>query len=397
MIKIRLARGGAKKRPYYSIVVADSHSPRDGRFIEKVGTYNPLLKKDDPQRVTLKVERLQDWMGRGAQPTDRVARFMAAEGLAKWEHGNNPTKGLPRQEDRGARRRTQAAARPPRRRRHLRPKSLPSRRTPRLSRLRPRRDAVEAAAEEAVVEAEAAPEPAEVVEATVEAEAEAPSASSEEETPAAEAALEDRPAKPPRSRRRRDAPRSSVRIPAPAFILAGRVAGAVRGAAARSGSPPSPAIRWRSLRYRDLKRADGAPALTLVAGRPAKGGLVARAKEADTREQAEALRGLELYIPRDALPAADDDEFYLVDLIGLEARDRSDAVVGSVTAVENFGAGDLLEIAPADGGPTWWLPFTKEAVPEVHVAGGLDSDRAAKRRRRVAHPGAGAPGSHAHA
>jgi small subunit ribosomal protein S16 len=95
MLKIRLARGGAKKRPYYQIVVADSHSPRDGRFIEKVGNYNPLLKKDDPNRVNLKVERLQDWIKKGAQPTDRVARFLAAEGLAQWEHGNNPTKAKP--------------------------------------------------------------------------------------------------------------------------------------------------------------------------------------------------------------------------------------------------------------------------------------------------------------
>ncbi|MBV9510790.1 MAG: 30S ribosomal protein S16 [Caulobacteraceae bacterium] len=95
MLKIRLARGGAKKRPYYSIVVADSHSPRDGRFIEKVGTYNPLLKKDDPQRVTLKVERLQDWIAKGAQPTDRVARFLAAEGLVQWQHVNNPNKAKP--------------------------------------------------------------------------------------------------------------------------------------------------------------------------------------------------------------------------------------------------------------------------------------------------------------
>jgi small subunit ribosomal protein S16 len=98
MLKIRLARGGAKKRPYYSIVVADSHSPRDGRFIEKVGTYDPLLPKDGPngdQRVTLKVERIQEWIGKGAQPTDRVARFLAKEGLAKWEHGDNPNKGKP--------------------------------------------------------------------------------------------------------------------------------------------------------------------------------------------------------------------------------------------------------------------------------------------------------------
>ncbi len=105
MLKIRLARGGAKKRPYYSIVVADSHSPRDGRFIEKVGTYNPLLPKD-AQRVTLKVERIQEWLKKGAQPTDRVARFLSQEGLAKWEASNNPSKGKPhkKSEERAAER-----------------------------------------------------------------------------------------------------------------------------------------------------------------------------------------------------------------------------------------------------------------------------------------------------
>jgi small subunit ribosomal protein S16 len=95
MLKIRLARGGTKKRPYYSVVVADSHSPRDGRFIEKVGTYNPLLKKDDPNRVVLKVERIQEWMAKGAQPTDRVARELGKVGVVKWTAGNNPTKGQP--------------------------------------------------------------------------------------------------------------------------------------------------------------------------------------------------------------------------------------------------------------------------------------------------------------
>jgi small subunit ribosomal protein S16 len=95
MLKIRLARGGAKKRPYYSIVVADSHSPRDGRFIEKVGAYNPLLKRDDPKRITLKSERIAEWLSKGAQPTDRVARFLSTEGLAKWAPGNNPNKAVP--------------------------------------------------------------------------------------------------------------------------------------------------------------------------------------------------------------------------------------------------------------------------------------------------------------
>ena len=75
-VKIRLSRGGSKKRPYYRIVIADSRDPRDGRFIERVGTYNPMLPKDHPERVTLKTERIKEWMGRGAQPTDRVARFL---------------------------------------------------------------------------------------------------------------------------------------------------------------------------------------------------------------------------------------------------------------------------------------------------------------------------------
>ena len=116
MLKIRLARGGAKKRPYYNIVVADSHSPRDGRFIEKVGAYNPMLKKDDPQRVTLKVESIQAWLKKGAQPTDRVARFLANEGLVKWEAGNNPKKAEPgqkakeRAEERAQREADRAAA-----------------------------------------------------------------------------------------------------------------------------------------------------------------------------------------------------------------------------------------------------------------------------------------------
>ena len=94
-LKIRLARGGAKKRPYYRIVIADSRSPRDGRFIEKVGTYNPLLPKDHDERFTLKEERIQYWMSKGAQPTDRVLRFLDAAGMLKREARNNPKKALP--------------------------------------------------------------------------------------------------------------------------------------------------------------------------------------------------------------------------------------------------------------------------------------------------------------
>ncbi len=95
-VKIRLARGGTKKRPYYYIVVADSASPRDGRYIEQVGTHNPLLPKDNADRVKLNTERVKHWLSVGAQPTDRVARFLDAAGLAKREPRSNPNKAKPR-------------------------------------------------------------------------------------------------------------------------------------------------------------------------------------------------------------------------------------------------------------------------------------------------------------
>ena len=94
-LKLRLARHGAKKRPYYRIVVADSRSPRDGRFIEIVGRYNPMLPKDSEDRVTLDVEKCKEWLGKGARPTERVARFLGAAGLWDWKPGNNPEKGKP--------------------------------------------------------------------------------------------------------------------------------------------------------------------------------------------------------------------------------------------------------------------------------------------------------------
>ncbi len=143
-LKIRLARHGTKKRPFYRIVVADSRAPRDGRFIENVGTFNPLLPKDSDQRVQMKEDRIQHWLGVGAKPTDRVHRFLDAAGILKRDARNNPLKGLPgkkRQE-----REEEAAA------------------------------AAEAAAEEAA--------------AAAEAEAEAPA----EEAPAEEAAAEEAPA-----------------------------------------------------------------------------------------------------------------------------------------------------------------------------------------------------------
>jgi len=94
-LKIRLSRGGSKKRPYYRIVVADVRMPRDGRYIEKVGTYNPLLAKDDENRVTLNEERIKHWISQGAKPTDRVNRFLDAADIMPRKARNNPNKAKP--------------------------------------------------------------------------------------------------------------------------------------------------------------------------------------------------------------------------------------------------------------------------------------------------------------
>jgi small subunit ribosomal protein S16 len=94
-MKIRLARGGSKKRPHYSIVASDSRMPRDGRFIEKLGTYNPLLAKDSEDRVRMNVERVQYWLDQGAQPTDRVSRFLEAAGVLEKKERSNPKKAHP--------------------------------------------------------------------------------------------------------------------------------------------------------------------------------------------------------------------------------------------------------------------------------------------------------------
>ena len=187
MLKIRLARGGTKKRPYYYIVVADSHSPRDGKFIERVGTYNPMLPRDGEQkRVILKADRIAEWLGKGAQPTDRVARFLSQdEALAdkvKWTQGNNPKKAEPgkKAQERAAERAQREADR------------AEAEAAAKIEAA----EAAERAKEEAKAAAEAArnapaPEPEAVVE-------EAPAEAAAEEAPAeeapAEAAAEEAPA-----------------------------------------------------------------------------------------------------------------------------------------------------------------------------------------------------------
>jgi 16S rRNA processing protein RimM len=152
------------------------------------------------------------------------------------------------------------------------------------------------------------------------------------------------------------------------LILVGHIAGAfgVRGDVRVTSFTADP---MTLAEYRDLRRADGSPAPELSGARPVKGGLVARATGVETREQAEALRGLKLHVLREALPAPDEDEFYLTDLVGMRVETPDGQVLGAVRAVQDFGAGDLLEIKP-EGASSFWLPFTREAVPEIDLAGG---------------------------
>ena len=166
-LKIRMSRGGSKKRPFYRIVVADSRMPRDGRYIEKLGTYNPLLPKDGGERVVLDADRAKHWLEQGAKPSDRVSRFLQDVGLWKREERNNPNKGKPGQ------------------------KALE-----RLEAQKEAEEAAKAAAEEAAAEAAAAAAapveeaPAEEAPAEEAAAEEAPA----EEAPVEEAAAEEAPA-----------------------------------------------------------------------------------------------------------------------------------------------------------------------------------------------------------
>jgi small subunit ribosomal protein S16 len=175
-VKIRLARGGTKKRPFYRVVVADERAPRDGRFIEKVGTYNPLLPGDSAERVTLKLERIEHWLSKGAKPTDRVLRFLDQAGVLKREARLNPEKAKPgkkaqeREEERKKKEEdAKAAAEAP---------------APAAAEAQP--PAAEAPAAEAPAEASAAEAPAEApAEETTEPAAQTPAEETKAEEPAA--------------------------------------------------------------------------------------------------------------------------------------------------------------------------------------------------------------------
>jgi 16S rRNA processing protein RimM len=124
------------------------------------------------------------------------------------------------------------------------------------------------------------------------------------------------------------------------------------------------------LNFRELRQVNGQHGLTLVSGRSFKEGLIARAKEVATKEAADALKGLDLYALRSALPQPQDDEFYLTDLIGLRAETQDGSPLGVVKSVQNYGAGDVLEIQPPGRRQTWMVAFTSETAPEIDIGAG---------------------------
>lgn len=153
------------------------------------------------------------------------------------------------------------------------------------------------------------------------------------------------------------------------LILVGRIAGAfgVKGEVRVTTYTENP---LSILNYRQLYRVNGEAALTLHSGRSFKGGVICRAKEIATKEEADKLRGLTLYVDRAALPTPEEDEFYITDLVGLEAFTPEGVSLGRVKAVQDFGAGDLIEIEGNRGRPGFYLPFTRECVPDLDIPGG---------------------------
>src|SRR5205823_4319064 len=239
-LAIRLTRGGAKKRPYYRIVVADARAPRDGRFIEKIGTYNPLLAKDSPERVKLDGERIKHWLSVGAQPTDRVSRFLDSAGNKERAARTNPNKAEPGEK------------------------------------------AMERAGAHGI--------------------------------------------------------HGEVRLQL----------------FAESGDSLA---RNRALFV-------GGRELTLESVRDGGATAIARFAGIADRSAAEALRGSLVEIDRSALPPLEAGEYYHADVIGLPAVDRDGKAVGTVVSVENYGAGDLLEIE-AESGKRSLIPF-RENIADLH-------------------------------
>ena len=381
-LKIRLSRAGAKKRPFYRVVVADSRRPRDGRFLERLGTFDPMLPKDHPERVRLNVERVRHWLDVGALPSDRVARFLgAAEIIPMPAQRNNPQKAQPKAKalERQAARAEKAAAAASAQA-EAPAEAAPEEAAPEEAAPEgcsrgscPRRE--EAAPEEAAPE-EAAPEEAAPEEAAPEEAAPEEAAPERSPPPTRPAQAMARPKRKPPTEASPGAHGGAAAPiePAPAgesrakTVCLGRIVGAhgVRGIVRVQSYAANPNDLTA---YGALSDASGARRFAVSVTGHVKGLLLACIEGVDDRNAAEALRGTDLHIARAALPPTEGEEFYHVDLLGLRAENADGDALGRVSAIHDHGAGPIVEIQPPDG-PSTLVPFTREHVPAIDIEAG---------------------------
>ena len=379
-LKIRLSRAGAKKRPFYRVVVADSRRPRDGRFLERLGTFDPMLPKDHPERVRLNVERVRHWLDVGALPSDRVARFLgAAEIIPMPAQRNNPQKAQPKAKalERQAARAEKAAA-------------AANAQAEAPAEAAPEEAAPEEAAPEEAAPEEAAPRkllPKRLLPKRLLPRKLPPQRPHPKRPPP----MRLRPRSPPPTRpaqamarpKRKPPTEASPGAhggaaapiePAPAgesrakTVCLGRIVGAhgVRGIVRVQSYAANPDDLTA---YGALSDASGARRFTLSVTGHVKGLLLARIEGVDDRNAAEALRGTDLHIARAALPPTEGEEFYHVDLLGLRAENADGDALGQVSAIHDHGAGPIVEIQPPDG-PSTLVPFTREHVPAIDIEAG---------------------------
>ena len=377
-LKIRLSRAGAKKRPFYRVVVADSRRPRDGRFLERLGTFDPMLPKDHPERVRLNVERVRHWLDVGALPSDRVARFLgAAEIIPMPAQRNNPQKAQPKAKalERQAARAEKAAAaasaqaeapaeaapeEPPRLSpRKLSPRKLPPRKLP-PRKLSPRKPPPRKLLPRRLLPRKLPPKrpppkrppPTRLAQAMARPKRKPPTEASPGAHGGAAAPIEPAPAGESRAK----------------TVCLGRIVGAhgVRGIVRVQSYAANPNDLTA---YGALSDASGARRFAVSVTGHVKGLLLACIEGVDDRNAAEALRGTDLHIARAALPTTEGEEFYHVDLLGLRAENAEGDALGQVSAIHDHGAGPIVEIQPPDG-PSTLVPFTREHVPAIDIEAG---------------------------
>ena len=352
-LKIRLSRGGAKKRPFYKIVVAEALSPRDGKFIERLGSYNPMVAKDHAERLVLDVERAKYWISKGAQPTLRVAKMLSSDGLVKAPViREQPIKSAPgkkrlEREAEAAEKLASAAEAPA--------EEAPAAEAPAEEAPAAEAPAAEAPAEEApAAEAPAAEAPAEEAPA-----AEAPA----EEAPAAEAPAEEAPRRAPaelqqkkRIKNNRYTLSNSNLIEIGCFVGVHGIKGEVK---VKSYAEKPENI----FTYEEIFIDNDINPIKLKLVRKVKQNLICKIENIKTRNDAENFRNSKLFIKRESLPKLSDDEFYHRDLVSFEVYNTKRESFGFIVSLNDFGGGLLLEVNKDN--KMFYLPASKRFLNEI--------------------------------